>query len=59
METISKNVADLRIQIEEKDTCISILRVKADDLDKIAEHLTPEQIVEMIKVVEEIRRMHK
>jgi len=48
METISKNVADLRIQIEEKDACISILRVKVDDLDKISEHLTPEQIDEMI-----------
>lgn len=48
METISKNVADLKIQIEEKDACISMLRVKADDLDKISEHLTPEQIDEMI-----------
>jgi peptidoglycan hydrolase CwlO-like protein len=59
METISKNVADLRRQIKEKDAFISILQVKADNYDKIAEYLTPEQIDEMIKEVEEVRRMHK
>ena len=53
METISENVADLRRQIKEKDTCISTLQVEADNFDKIAEYLTLEQIVE------EIRRMHK
>lgn len=58
METISENVADLRRQIKEKDACISTLQVKADNFDKIAEYLTPEQIDEMIKAVEEIRRMH-
>ena len=59
METISENVADLRKQIKEKDACISTLQVKADNFDKIAEYLTPEQIDEMIKAVEEIRRMQK
>lgn len=59
METISENVADLRRQIKEKDACISTLQVKADNFDKLAEYLTPEQIDEMIKAVEEIRRMHK
>ena len=59
METISENVADLRRQIKEKDACISTLQVKADNFDKIAEYLKPEQIDEMIKAVEEIRRMHK
>ena len=59
METISENMADFRRQIKEKDACISTLQVKADNFDKIAEYLTPEQIDEMIKAVEEIRRMHK
>ena len=59
METTSENMTDLRRQIKEKDACISTLQVKADNFDKIAEYLTPEQIDEMIKAVEEIRRMHK
>lgn len=59
METISENVADLRRQIKEKDACISTLQVKADNFDKIAEYLTPEQIDEMINAVEEIRRIQK
>lgn len=58
IETISQNVADLRRQIKEKDACISTLQVKADNFDKLAEYLTPEQIDEM-KAVEEVRRMHK
>ncbi len=52
-------MADLRRQIKEKDACISTLQVKADNFDKIAEYLTPEQIDEMIEAVEETRRMHK
>lgn len=44
METISENVADLRRQIKEKDCCISVIQIKADNFDKIAEYLTPEQI---------------
>ena len=59
METISENVADLSRQIKEKDACISTLQVKEDNFDKLVEYLTPGQIDEMIKAVEEIRRMHK
>ncbi len=59
METISENVADFRRQIKEKEVFISTLQVKVDNFDKIAEYLTPQQIDEMIKAVEEIRRMHK
>jgi len=59
MESISENVADFRKQIKEKDVCISTLQVKADNFDKLAEYLTPEQIDEMIKAVEEVRRMDK
>ncbi len=58
METISENVANLRKQIKENDACICTLQVKADNFDKIAEYLTLEQIDEMIKAVEDIRRMH-
>ncbi|MBU5332910.1 hypothetical protein KQI61_11945 [Anaerocolumna aminovalerica] len=36
-----------------------MLQVKADNFDKLAEYLTPEQIDEMIKEVEEVRRMDK
>ncbi|GEM_PF-6186597 len=59
IETISENVADFRRQIKEKDVCISTLQVKADNYEKISEYLTPEQIDEMIKAVEEVRRMDK
>ncbi len=59
METISENVADLRRQVKEKNAWISTLQVKADNFDKLAVYLTPEQIDEMIKEVEEVRRMHK
>ncbi len=59
MEAISENVSVLRKQIKEKDACISMLQVKPDNLDKLAEYLIPEQIDEMIKAVEVVRRMDK
>ena len=46
-------------QIKEKDACIFTLQAKADNFDKLEEYLATEQIDEMIKAVEEIRRMDK
>lgn len=51
-------MADIRRQIKDKGDCIFTLQEKANNFDKLAEYLKSEQIKEMIKEVEEIRKMH-